>query len=81
MDDIIIYSHSLEDHVRHINKVLTRLKDAGLTANPSKCRWGGRQMEFLGHLVGEGKMSVPCHRAEALANYNRPSTKKGLRAF
>ena len=38
-------------------------------------------MEFLGHLVGEGKMSVPAHRAEALGKYNKPVTKRGLRAF
>ena len=38
-------------------------------------------MEFLGHLVGEGTMSVPQHRVEALACYSKPTTKKGLRAF
>ena len=38
-------------------------------------------MEFLEHLVGEGTMSIPEHRAEALANYSKPTTKKGLRVF
>ena len=38
-------------------------------------------MEFLGHLIGEGTMSVPQHRVEALATYSKPSTKNGLRAF
>ena len=38
-------------------------------------------MEFLGHFVGEGTMSVPQHRVEALARYTRPTVKKGLRAF
>ena len=42
---------------------------------------GGRKMEFLGHLVGGGSMSVPEHRVEALAQYTKPTTKKGLRAF
>ena len=81
MDDIIIFSPSWEEHVIHVDNVLTKLKAAGLTANPAKCKWGGRSMEFLGHLVGEGKMSVPAHRAEALGKYNKPVTKRGLRAF
>ena len=81
MHDIVIFSQTWEDHVRHIRSVLARLRAAGLTANPAKCKWGGRKMEFLGHLIGESKMSVPSHRAEALANYSRPITKKRLRAF
>ena len=38
-------------------------------------------MEFLGHLVGEGTMSIPQHKVQALASYTKPSTKKGLRSF
>ena len=81
MDDIIIYSACWEDHITHVREVLTKLREAGLTANPAKCEWGGNKMEFLGHLVGEGTMSVPEHRVVALAQYSKPVTKKGLRAF
>ena len=81
MDDLIIYSVSWEEHVAHVRKVLQCLREAGLTANPAKCHWGGTRMEFLGHLVGEGTMSIPQHRAEALAAYTKPSIKKGLRSF
>ena len=81
MDDLIIYSASWEEHVRHVRIVLGKWREAGVMANPTKCKWGGKRMEFLGHLVGEGTMAVPEHRAEALANYSRPTTKKGLRSF
>ena len=81
MDDLIVFSSSWEDHVQHIRQVLTRLRTSGLTANPTKCKWGGTRMDFLGHLVGEGTMAVPQHRVEALAGYTRSTTKKGLRAF
>ena len=67
MDDVVIYSSSWEDHVRHIKAVLDRLKAANLTVNPTKCVWGGKTMTFLGHHVGAGKMSLPAHRVEALA--------------
>jgi len=81
MDDLIIFSSTWEDHLRDVERVLQTLKEAGLTANPRKCVWGGRYVEFLGHKVGGGRMALPEHRAEAFRNYTRPVTKKGLRSF
>ena len=81
MDDVIIYSNSWEDHKVHIREVLSRLKKAGLTANPAKCCWGGTTMEFLGHTVGNGTMTIPDKRVQALLRYTKPTTKKGLRSF
>jgi len=81
MDDLVIFSNTWEEHLVHIQHTLQLLEDAGLSANPSKCVWGGRQIEFLGHKVGGGKMSIPAHRVEAFAKYSKPSTKKGVRSF
>ena len=81
MDDVVIFSPTWEDHVVHVHRVLESIEKAGLTVNPKKCCWGGRAVEFLGHFVGRGSMSVPAHRCTALANYTKPKTKKGLRAF
>ena len=81
MDDVVVYSTTWEDHLVHVGGVLQALSSAGLTANPTKCRWGGRAVEFLGHWVGAGTMSVPMHKTEALAKYVKPQTKRGLRAF
>ena len=81
MDDLVIFSSTWEEHVQHVRLVLSKLRAAGLTANPAKCHWGGTKMEFLGHLVGEGTMSVPRHRVEALASFTKPTTKKGLKSF
>ena len=68
MDDLMIYSLFWEEHVKHVHRVLQCLREAGLTANPAKCHLGGTKMEFLGHLVGEGTMTIPQHRVQALAN-------------
>jgi len=38
-------------------------------------------MEFLGHLVGEGIMSISQHRVKALVDYTKPVTKKDLKSF
>ena len=81
IDDVVVYSTSWDDHLIHIASVLQVLKQAELTANPDKCRWGGRAIEFLGHWIGAGSMTIPDHKIEALGKYTRPQTKRGLRAF
>jgi len=43
IDDLIVFSKSWTDHNRHIREVLQALKAAGLTANPEKCQWEGKQ--------------------------------------
>ena len=68
-------------HVIHVGRVLQEIRQAGLTVNPTKCCWGGRSVEFLGHYIGRGSMTIPAHRTTSLQKYTRPRSKKGLRAF
>ena len=44
MDDVVIFSSSWSEHVEHIDRILDTLGKAGLTANPSKCKWGGGRL-------------------------------------
>ena len=81
MDDLVIFSDNWAEHRKHVRAVLQCLREAGLTANPAKCHWGGTRMEFLGHLVGEGTTTIPDCRVKALASYSKLVTKKGLRSF
>jgi len=75
MDDLVIFSNTWDEHLQHIEQTLHTLERAGLTANPSKCVWGGKSIVFLGHQVGGGRMALPQHRAEAFRSYTRPTTK------
>ena len=75
MDDIIIYSKSWEDHVGRARQVLRAFRKAGLTANLAKCKRVGSWLEFLGHIFGEGGVSIPIVRAAAIADYVPPATK------
>jgi len=66
MDDVVIFSCSLSDHLTHIREVLARIRAAGLTVNPNKCKWAGSSMSFLGHVVGGGIVAIPEDRASAI---------------
>ena len=81
IDDIVIFSKDWEEHVRHVRQVLQRLRESGLTASPRKCVWGGKVVEFLGHKLGDGRVSIPDRRVKAMKEYVRPKTKRALRAF
>ena len=81
IDDIVVFSESWELHCEHISLVLCRLKEAGLTANVSKCQWGQTQIEFLGHMVGQGLVCPAQLKVQAVRDFVMPTTKKGIRQF
>ena len=81
IDDVLIYYSSWDEHLVHIRGVLEALREACLTAKPSKCVWGARSLEYLGHEIGDGLVSVPDARIKALRDFHRPTNQKGLRAF
>ena len=81
IDDIGVHSHSWKDHCHHLDLVLTALRDAGLTANISKCEWGKRYCEFLGHVVGQGKVLPAQCKVSAINSFVQPRRKKDIRRF
>ena len=54
IDDILIHTTSWEHHVQILKELFRKLRAANLTARPSKCFIGQEQVEFLGHIVGNG---------------------------
>ena len=69
IDDITVYSDSWDEHVVHLDRVLQALRDYGFTAKPENCQWG---LTHLGHFVGEGKVSVPEAKIDAIKNFRQP---------
>ena len=49
LDDILIYSKTIEDHVVHFRKVLQKLREHQLFVKASKCKIAYKSIEFLGH--------------------------------
>ena len=57
LDDVIIYSNTLDEHLVHIEKILQIFKDANLTINLEKSEFCKREVTFLGHIVGKDGIS------------------------
>ena len=64
-----------------VRSVLRRLRNAHLTAKPSKCLVGYSNLEYLGHSVGDGFIQPNHSKLEAIQNAPRPETKKQVRSF
>ena len=81
LDDVVVFSVTWEEHMQHVEAVLTRLREAGLTAKPRKCQFGMAQCVYLGHVVGGGRVWVEESKVGAIQRMPRPHTKRDVRAF
>ena len=81
IDDILVFSANGIDHVGHLREVLSALNQRGLTVKLEKCEFGKTKLEYLGHLIGDGQLAVPRHRAAAMETFILPKTRKQLRSF
>ena len=81
IDDVVVFSPDWKQHLCDLESVVSCLGKAGFTLKLKKCRFGKQYLTYLGHKIGDGKVSVPRARIQAMADYIRPNTKKQLRAF
>ena len=79
IDDVVIHSNSWSDHLCHLKSVFIKIKEAGLTAKPSKCNIGHAEVQFMGHFVGKGFVHPLQSKIETIRNYPIPKTKKQVR--
>ena len=81
IDDIVVFSADGHSHAQHLRLVFSALEKQGLTIKLSKCEFGKKRLEYLGHVIGGGELAVTAHRAAAMAEYRLPKTKRQLRSF
>ena len=81
IDDILVYSKSLEEHERHLRIVLNILKDKRLYAKLSKCEFWLTEVKFLGHVISQEGVAVDSAKVEAVLRWNRPRTVTEVRSF
>ncbi len=81
MDDILIATETWEQHMEALHAVLQRLEEANLSAKPSKCFIGFRQLTYLGHGIGNGKRWPEDANVQKVKDAKPPTTKKELRSY
>ena len=81
IDDIIIYSKSFKDHLRHVDTVLKAVTDAGLTLSLPKCHLGYQNIVVLGNIVSRLGLSMHNKKLKAIWELEAPKDHKKLEMF
>ncbi|KAB2624761.1 S ribonuclease [Pyrus ussuriensis x Pyrus communis] len=74
IDDILVYSKSKAEHVRHLTLVLKRLREHQLYAKFSKCQFWLDQVAFLGHIISAQGILVDPQKVAAVESWEQPRT-------
>lgn len=81
IDDVIIYSKSVDEHIVHVDEVLTCLSEAGITLKISKCNFFSDKIEYLGHVIKPGRLEVDQANTQSLRDARSPMIRSQLRSF
>ena len=81
LDDIIIFSQTITEHFQILEEVLGRLDNVGLKIKLCKCQFLMKELEFLGHTLGEDGVKMQEKKIEAIINYPSPKKQKVVKRF
>ncbi|GFY20569.1 retrovirus-related Pol polyprotein from transposon 412 [Trichonephila clavipes] len=63
---------TFEEHLQNIRKVLSKLSDANLKLNPSKCKFFQKEVNYLGHIISAEGVRTDPEKVSAVKNWKRP---------
>ena len=81
LDDILIFSKTVEEHRQHVQDVLHALDQAGLKLKASKCHFGKSSVLFVGFKVDRHGIHMAEDKVRAIKEWGTPQTPTDLKAF
>ncbi|XP_031106210.1 uncharacterized protein LOC116010851 [Ipomoea triloba] len=81
LDDIVVYSNSIEEHVEHLRTVFQVLRENKLYVKQEKCTFATEEVHFLGHIIGHGKLKMDQAKVKAILDWEAPTKVTELRSF
>ena len=80
-DDILIYSSTWADHLRHLRAVLDELQRHQLFIKRSKCSFGATSVAYLGHIISAAGVAMDPAKVAAIHDWPPPRTVRAVRGF
>ena len=80
-DDILIYSRTWADHLRHLCAVLSELRRHQLFLKRSKCAFGEGTVSYLGHIISETGVAMDPAKVQAILDWPVPRSARAVRGF
>lgn len=81
IDDVLIFSHSLNEHLNHLSMLFERLREYGLRIKPSKCVFGVEKLDFLSYEISKNGITPSEKRVLAIKDFLKPKSIKQLQRF
>ncbi|MBW0559107.1 hypothetical protein O181_098822 [Austropuccinia psidii MF-1] len=81
LDDILVFSSSEEEHVKHVASVLQRLRDNTLFSKASKCVFHASSGEYLGYVVSSDGLKMDSSKVQQILNWPQPKNIKAPQSF
>ena len=81
MDDIVIFNDNFEDHLKDVESVFLRLREANITLKASKCVFAAESVDFLGYHLSDKGIKPQTRLTHAIDNFQRPENRKDVRRF
>jgi hypothetical protein len=81
LDDIMIYSNSLREHVKHVRTVFKILREQKLFLNPKKMQFLAPELHVLGHRITDKGIKMDPHKVDSIAKWPTPTNKDLLAQF
>ena len=81
LDDIIVFGTTEAEYLDNLRQVFERFSKFGVTLNPTKCKFGLDEVEYVGHTINEEGMSFSDEKRDEVLNFPVPTTHKGLKQF
>ena len=81
LDDILIYSDTLEEHRVHVQRVLEVLKGSGLTLKSEKCEFHKSSVKFLGVIISQDGVKMDPRKVKDIGEWGAPTTLTGVCEF
>jgi hypothetical protein len=69
INDIFIYSNSKKEHIKHVKKILQRLRDADLQTNIDKCEFSIHEIKYLEFIVDRNEIKMNSEKIETILQW------------
>lgn len=81
LDDLTVFSRTLEEHEERLLKVLDRLEEYGLKVSIDKCQFCQPQVKYVGHIVSADGITPDLEKVNAVSHWKMEHDLKSLRSF
>ena len=81
LDDILVFSCALKQHLHHLKTVIEKLSDVGLKLKLTKCRFAQPELEYLGYVVGRDGLKTSPRLVESVQQFPVPKSTNDVRRF